>query len=68
MTSDFGCSELVVSSGGIPQWMVYFRENPSINWMMTGGSRILGNHQLSSGQNPCWLMIVRIVLPPYQAV
>ena len=24
-------------------WLVYFRENPKIKWMRTGGTPILGN-------------------------
>ena len=31
-------------------WMVYFMENPKIEWMMTGGTPFsFGNHQIPSG-------------------
>ena len=28
------------------RWMVDFMENPYLKWMMTGGTPILGNHQM----------------------
>ena len=37
------------------RWMVYFMDNPNIKWMMTGGTPILGNHQMNvnSGGSHC---------------
>ena len=34
---------------GVPQarWLVYFMEDPNLEWMMTGGTPIFWNTQLS---------------------
>ena len=32
------------SHGAAPKWMVFVRENPIYQWMMTGGTPISGNH------------------------
>ena len=36
---------------GVPpaRWMVYFVENPNLNWMMTGGTPILGHLHMFCG-------------------
>ena len=52
----------VQSHGGtlVARWMVYFMENPNIKWMMTGGTPILGNLDISVFfDKQChWTMVV----------
>ena len=48
----------VSQNGGYPYiWMVYFMEDPSYKWIMTGGTPVLGNHHVDfSAKNDVLLL------------
>ena len=65
ITSSWLGDGLEGSNGEVPHsWMVYFRENPNLKWMITRGAPILGNlhmrvasgkHTKNYGRSPCFM-------------
>ena len=44
----------------LDRWMVYYRENPSYQWMMTGGTPISGNHYVLNFQTQPYVMVLSL--------